>query len=288
MPASVDITAASISKQGHQPDENEDAWAVRSDAGRVQACVADGATESVYAGLWAQALVQAFASTDAASTDAASTDAGDRKAVDQDGRRRPVSDAYVAERMHEAIARARAAWSETVDGRADAVPWYVEAKRQQGAFATVLGLLLVPTEPGAASRSAGAGRFAAAAVGDCGLFRYAGHERDTGASEPYHAWPESDPEAFTHRPALVSSRQEEPPAGDRAALDGTVRTVDGTWEMGDTFVIATDAVAAWLLRENPELPASDAEAERQLREAQASGHLRNDDSTIVIFRTRPA
>jgi len=281
MPAFVDITAASIPKQGHRSDENEDAWAARSSSSRVQACVADGATESVYARLWAQSLVQAFVERVVA----------DEHVTDEAGApHRRVSGAHASKHLHETVPSAREAWSEAVDAKTGTVPWYVEAKQRQGAFATVLGLLLTHSAPGD-SNSAEAGRFAAVSVGDCGLFQYGEHERkaSTAQSEPQWVWPESDPDAFTNRPHLVSSRPGEKPAGNHASDSaGVVRTVDGTWQMGDTFVIATDAVAAWLLREKPRLPASDAEADEQLREAQSSGRLRNDDSTIVIFRTHPA
>jgi hypothetical protein len=50
-------------------------------------------------------------------------------------------------------------------------------------------------------------------------------------------------------------------------------------------MLATDAVAAWLLRDEPALPESDEEADAWLRDAQSGGRLRNDDSTIVILRT---
>ena len=281
MPAFVDITAASIPKQGNRSDENEDAWAARSDPSRVQACVADGATETVYARLWARSLVQAFAEGGVAGA----------HLTDEAGApHKRVSGTHASKHLHETVSSAREAWSEAVDAKAGTVPWYVEAKQRQGAFATVLGLLLTHSAPGDLS-SAEAGRFAAASVGDCGLFQYAAHERkaSTAPSEPKRVWPESDPDAFTNRPDLVSSRPGEKPAGNHASDSaGVVRTVDGTWQMGDAFVLATDAVAAWLLREKPRLPASDAEADEQLREAQSSGRLRNDDSTIVIFRTHPA
>ena len=60
MPPLVDITAVSMSKQGHRPEENEDAWAISQADHAVFAAVSDGATESVYAGEWADALARSL------------------------------------------------------------------------------------------------------------------------------------------------------------------------------------------------------------------------------------
>src|SRR5260370_42032120 len=50
--------ALSVPKHGHTEDEYEDAWAADPDAGRF--AVADGASESAFAGLWARLLVEGF------------------------------------------------------------------------------------------------------------------------------------------------------------------------------------------------------------------------------------
>ena len=47
-----------LARRGLSADECEDAWAV--DAESIRVAVADGATESAYAGLWARLLVEEF------------------------------------------------------------------------------------------------------------------------------------------------------------------------------------------------------------------------------------
>jgi hypothetical protein len=99
-------------KRGSGPKEYEDACAGNLALGRF--AVADGATESAYAGVWARLLVDEFVSTGAAELDS------------------------------------WGAWLPTVQSRWEAavgeqpLPWYAEIKWQQGAFATFLGVVLRP------------------------------------------------------------------------------------------------------------------------------------------------
>ena len=289
---SIEIIAASISKKGHRPDENEDARAVRRADDAVFAAVADGATESVYAGLWADALARCliepspwrtWLDTDALPSDTPTLDTptSDTPTSDTPTSDARPSDTSPLDAFREAIDRARTVWSESVDEATAAastdVPWYVTEKREQGAFATVLGIaLLPPASDPALKDGARTGRILAASIGDCGLFRIdAGGPMGASPSIDW-AWPHDDPEAFTHRPELVSSRG----LGSGAEIQFQA----GEWKPGDVFALATDAVAAWLLREPSSLPASDDEAEAWLREAQSDGRLRNDDSTVVILR----
>jgi hypothetical protein len=115
-----------LPKGDHTPEEYEDAWAADPAAGRF--AVADGASESTFAGLWARLLVEGF----------------------------------VAARRRRGAARwldgARRRWAEQVMGLE--LPWYGEMKRAEGAFATLLGLAVqapAPDRPG---------RWRAVAVGD--------------------------------------------------------------------------------------------------------------------------
>jgi hypothetical protein len=112
-------------------------------------------------------------------------------------------------------------WKASVAGGDAERPWYVTAKAAEGAYATALGLSLRPD-----------GTWRAVSVGDCCLF----HWREGMLRQ---SWPMDAPEAFTNRPALLPSRQ--------GAAVPAPSTVSGTWTGGDTFVLMTDAVAAWLL-----------------------------------------
>lgn len=219
------------SRAGESADAFDDAACVQEGAFPVRAAVADGATESVYAGTWAELLAQHLVDG------AADSSAG----------------------FAEGVEAGRAAWWETVEEASTDQPWYVTAKVEEGAFATALGLSVHED-----------GQWRAVAVGDCCLF----HLRDGTLRQ---AWPIDDPEGFGHRPTLVSS------------LSGhdvpTPRTREGTWAANDVFLLATDAVAAWLLRTDPDAAASwDEEAFREhVRAARADGALRNDDATLLVL-----
>lgn len=261
MSPSIEIIAASISKKGHRPDENEDAWAVRQTDDAVFAAVADGATESAYAGRWADALARCLTEP-------------------EPWHAWLNTESPPSEEIREQIDHARTVWAESVDASESAiddVPWYVSAKREQGAFATMLGLALFSAESATGDDT---GRLFAASVGDCGLFQALSPHEYTGEPPEFLAWPHEDPEMFTNRPELISSR------ASRSGAEIQFQAVD--WTPGDVFMLATDAVAAWLLREEPALPTSDDEADAWLRDAQSDGRLRNDDSTIVILQTHPS
>lgn len=152
----------------------------------------------------------------------------------------------------------RAAWRDRIAPRLEMRPWYVAAKVEEGAYATYLHM-----------QCRANGEWKAACVGDCVLFQLRG--------DALHlAWPETDLDAFDHRPALISTTPNSVP---------DVRTEHGTWRPGDRFLLATDAAAAWLLRVGP------AEAllwgarsfEDAVASARAAGRLRNDDTTILLL-----
>lgn len=161
--------------------------------------------------------------------------------------------------FHRMLTDRQARWESAVHKQAENRPWYIAAKAAEGAFATVLGLSLHED-----------GRWHALSVGDCCLFwlRRGTLER---------SWPFEAADAFTNRPALVSSR------ADRDVP--TPETASGAWQPGDVFLLTTDAVAAWLLRTDPSAVGRlGAEAVRdRLDAARADGMLRNDDATLLVL-----
>lgn len=153
----------------------------------------------------------------------------------------------------------QARWASAVRTEAEDRPWYVAAKAAEGAFATVLGLSLYED-----------GRWHALSVGDCCLFclRNGTLER---------SWPFEAADAFTNRPALVPSRPERDPF--------SLETASGAWRPGDMFLLATDAVAAWLLRADPKAGGRLGVDSFRARvdTARADGMLRNDDATLLVL-----
>jgi len=120
-------------KRGNAPHEYEDAFAGNADKGRF--AVADGASESSFVATWAKLLAESFVAA----------------------ARRPW-------RELDWLAPARQHWAEDVDPLP--LPWYAEEKREQGAYATFLGIAFRK------GRTAGDPAYwRAVAVGDSCLFR---------------------------------------------------------------------------------------------------------------------
>ena len=216
----------SAPKSGHTAEEYEDAAAGPAAApdGTTRLAIADGATESAFAGLWARTLVEAFVAPESA----------------------------VPETFAEFLHRARRAFGEAVAERESGLAWYASAKAEEGAHAAFLGLVLYPNHA-----------WRAVAVGDCCLL----HLRDGDLLE---AWPIDDPDAFDHRPDLVTSRFE--------AMHAPV-TTSGQWADGDRLLLVSDALAAHLLTQKA-VPDDLGDFEAFVAEARESG-MRNDDVTLV-------
>jgi hypothetical protein len=159
----------------------------------------------------------------------------------------------------------RRQWQTAVAGQTSQQPWYAAAKAEQGAFAAVLGLSVQPD-----------GTWQALSIGDCELI----HLRSEAVVT---AWPFSHPDAFTNRPALVSSR-----LASNAAVAPV--TTAGTWRDGDAFLLASDALAAWLLRTDPAaaLGWEASTAAASIHGARADRTLANDDVTLVRLRLHAA
>lgn len=134
-----------IEKRGNSPQEYDDArWPTECkefEENRVRIAVADGATESLFAGRWAQQLVDA------------------------------VGDGCLSlQGFSEGVSRLRARWREWLAGRT--FPWYAEEKARQGTFAALVAMevniedVLEASEPS----------WCAVAVGDSCLFHIRGDE----------------------------------------------------------------------------------------------------------------
>lgn len=146
----------------------------------------------------------------------------------------------------------RKQWAGQAAQRQAGLPWYAAAKAEEGAFATWMGLTLYENQT-----------WRALAVGDCCLFHYCDDTRVL-------SWPFTDAIAFTNQPALVSSRLAHPLP--------KVHMLEGAWISGDRFILATDAVAAYLLSEPGRLPTL---TDESIQHARAAGRLRNDDVTVL-------
>jgi hypothetical protein len=226
-------------KRGNSAAESEDAAAGDADAGRF--AIADGASESAYAGDWARLLVAHYVAS-------------------------PVQpggwDAW--------LPAVQQRWLGTIDGRD--LPWFLEDKFSQGAFATFLGLELAPRDGGWA--------WSAAAVGDCCLFQV----RADALAKKFPILRAID---FDGSPDLLGSRQKAVTRDFWAA---------GELRSGDRLLAMSDALAHWFLTQadagrapwravaqvtdGPDPDAAFAAWVEQLRQWKV---LKNDDVTLLVI-----
>lgn len=226
-------------KRGNAPDEYEDAFA--ADAVTARFAVADGASESSFAATWARFLAEGF--------------------VAGKGRQWHRLDWLAAPRR---------LWADEVDPRS--LPWYAEEKREQGAYATLLGIVFLR------------GSWRALAVGDSCLFRMRGGKLG-------RTFPLLHSSNFGNQPALLGSRGRPDDTPTEA-----IRRARGKWRPGDRFLLMTDALAEWMLRRNEQEQRPVDDIEQLLSESapqatfadwveqRRNGQgLRNDDVTLVVI-----
>jgi hypothetical protein len=230
--------ALSVPRQGHSALEYEDASATNVALGRC--AVADGATESAFAGLWARLLVEEFVHTAAA-------------------------DPWTWADWLPAI---QTRW-ETEVGQ-QPLPWYGEIQRQQGAFATFLGVSVQPS------------RWQALAVGDSCVFHI--HQGLLRC-----AFPVTRAVDFNDAPWLVGSRGFSP-----VMMALREQRWEGDFADGDRLWLMTDALAQWFMQlaETGQRPWELLEPLLQLPDAperfgnwiaslRAARQIRNDDVTLL-------
>jgi hypothetical protein len=228
--------AFAFPKEGHCSEEMEDTYAADAVAGRF--AVADGVSESAFAGAWAQVLTGTFVRS--------------------------------RERFSDWLPMAQEAW--LVQCQRPNMPWYIEDKFEEGAYATFLGVFF-----------RGPLRWHASAVGDCCLF----HVRE---GRLVRAFPVGRSKDFGTRPPALRSRSD----GDKEATKYLHRW--GRWREGDVMMLATDALAHWFLRqveegEEPWKECLQLESQAQfadwVRQRRQTKEIRNDDTTLMVIQSAP-
>ncbi|MBL1081971.1 hypothetical protein JK359_08230 [Streptomyces actinomycinicus] len=267
-----------IHKAGSSPEECEDAERVWSGETRpdgrgntvvpLYAAVSDGASESLLAGAWADRLV----------ADAVDCLSGAHDWWDDLG-------GFVEELMTRSAGRWAAHLAQyraEREARGRPITWYEQPGLAKGAFATLLGAEVRATvsDTGACSWA-----WHAFALGDSCLFQL----RD-GAL--VRAFPVESAEDFGVTPQLLGSRNH-----DTALVTDRLAVAHGTLEPGDEILLATDALAAWLLspRHGGVAPghqlAMVLERDQEsfpewVDDQRARGHMRNDDVTLIRMKVR--
>ena len=158
------------------------------------------------------------------------------------------------------------------------LPWYAARKMEQGAAATLIGVRIsLPQSSGAA------GMWRAVSIGDACLF----HMQDSRLLQMH---PELKPAEFGNNPALIYT---DVSRNQRLAHRPAVKA--GSWQWGDIFMVASDALARWIrlsidggqgewrdLLALAGKPDREAAFRSWARQEQGNGRLKNDDLTMVV------
>jgi len=272
----------SVARREAHPVPTEDAWASAVVDGahggprQLRCAVADGASTSYLGGLWARILVEELVRLPDRTS--AAPAAGYLRPVDEWARISPLHDLRPApvpvatggregregDRYVEIPASGATGSPLTADRFATAVEWaqhhwpalmsvyeqhretsgrplrfYEDEAFVAGAAATV-AVLSVTASPARRAplrwfRRRDGGEWTCLAVGDSCLFHIRGERL-------LSSFPLTSSAAFTSRPGLVRSSR-----GARRQPRPTA--VRGRWRQGDMFMLATDALAQWVLRE---------------------------------------
>jgi hypothetical protein len=148
-------------------------------------------------------------------------------------------------------------------------PWHEAAAMEAGSFATLLGFEWLGTR-----------RARLCAVGDTNAFLLR-------ARRVRIAWPCTAPDDFGNSPSLVGSR---PKHNQALFAGGGVHTTEWALERGDTFILATDAVAEWVVSDPDRRSAALVRAARAgavpfralIDGERRAARMKRDDSTVII------
>jgi hypothetical protein len=254
-----------VPKRGSTVEEYEDATWVGPDgdgSGEVHVqslavALADGASESLLAGRWARRLVKMFGTSKNAAGSRAGFVSAYKEAVSSWDSELRV---YMAER----------------EERGAPIQWYEEPGLAKGAYATILAVQFTDSKAGRPPL------WRAVALGDSCLFQV----RDESL---YASFPVVNASAFSYQPPLLASR-----GTDTEMLRRHINMQGNDWERGDSFYLATDALAAWFLRSYEAHgkpweplrdmgipPAAPADFAVWVDEQRDLGQMHNDDTTLV-------
>ena len=256
-----------LPKGGNGPEDYEDAFCPERQHPRTvqvahpRFAVADGATESSFAGLWAQKLVRLFCNSRSL--------------------RAPTAGSGMAD-LQQAVEKQARAWYKEVNSQP--LPWNALERVQLGAFSTLLGLALENHEDSIPQ----GGTWSAFAVGDSCLCQVR-------ASQLIASFPMTDAQQFGYHPTLLSTNLESNRVVWQQPTERLIK--EGTWQVGDIFLLMTDAMAHWFLnrgahdvpgwQELGQYAKSRRAFEGWISDLRAAKTMRNDDVTLLIVELQP-
>lgn len=177
----------------------------------------------------------------------------------------------------QSIISAQTGWTSAINSMN--LPWHAEEKVKQGSYATLLWFRLQESavKPG--------GYFKATALGDSCLFQIRNCEILT-------IFPIKNAESFAEDPVLISSLSVK---NQHIWATLTERTIRGCWQSGDQFLLMTDALAHWFIKqlemsESPITKITDIldepvftqyRFEQLVSNLRSADEIKNDDTTLV-------
>jgi len=177
----------------------------------------------------------------------------------------------------QAVSSARTSWKSALPEKD--LPWPVVIKIRQGSYATLLWFHLWQHQNGSQDREAPADHgWVASAVGDTCLFR-------VNRGRFVSSFPLTRTDQFSNTPDLISTNLN----SYRSRLAPV--SLRGSWQKGDHFLIASDALAQWMIRniESGSLawPAisenltSLVRYQTWIRSLRRQGLIKNDDTSLI-------
>lgn len=244
------LNVKSFSMQKLGNEPHENEDAFHYDLEKGRFAIADGATECCFSKLWATLLARNFVESD----------------LSLFSLKRFVK-SEVTKALLSFLSALQKAWIDKIDWMS--LEWNVLEKAKKGAFASFLGLEIVKEEKDCY-------KWRAISVGDCCLLHFK-------SQRLVESFPLKNNLEFGNKPQMLPS----------IALPNIcfeVRCKRGRVRRGENIILATDAVAEWILRESGRLPLCKtllSLEEEQLRDffkrLIEDGRMRNDDITFIIL-----
>jgi hypothetical protein len=239
-----------------------------------------GALQSPKPGSTAAQCEDAFAYSDSNTMSIAAVCDGAGTAFESRLWARLLADAFVTAPPPEWTGAAVLDWADTVARYwQKEIPWqhlnpFEEEKARQGSAATLVGMQFAVPPPHATT-----GTWQCLALGDSCLFQMR-------QGQPVAALPLQRSADFNAHPPLLSTQR-----SITEQYIGKLVTYEGIWQTGDTFLLMTDAIAAWFLREGEQgtepwefLAALDERRFAQfVHETQTRRLMRTDDVTVFMI-----
>ena len=212
----LDVTSLIFWKTEHTEEDNEDALA--SDRTRGLFTVADGVGEASFSYQWAPVLVKRFVEEPLFS-----------------------SDPFEVEHW----VRAAQGVGQQVMISPDALEGIARTKARLGAAATLVGLGIVPRNGSASATAHATHSYKVAAVGDSNFFHWRGDP--VGGYALLRAFPIQSSRDFGTLPDSINSRTFDRDNTNVQLFDASTDTGNDLQD-NDVLMLATDAVAQWILR----------------------------------------